>query len=96
MALVAGDADTPNTMANAIYNAIVAEFGAASGQLDADRKRGCAAMAAGIVAHIKSFGDIVIPSGVGGAGLQRADVGGTSDQPTLAPSSPVTVSGAID
>jgi len=92
MALLAGTAVTPNSMAKALYDATNAEFGVAVGDLDTDRRRMCEVFASAIVAHIKTHGDVIVTAS--DSGLQRDNTAGTPD--TLAPSAPVTLSGAID
>lgn len=90
MALTAGD-DTvaTNTMARSFYDALNSAFGSVTGDSDALRRDMCAAFASAICSHIKSFGDVVITTGM--SGLQEV-----SGNPTDAPPAPVTLTGAID
>lgn len=87
MALNAGDADTPDTLAKAIYDQLDSEFGAAgTDELDADRKKWCKAVAKGIVNHITGFGEAVITTSDGG--LQTSTTAGSE---TDAPGSEKTI-----
>ena len=88
--MVAGTSTVaPGTMARAIYDAIVAEFGAVTGQEDADRKRTCAAVAQGVVAHLASFADVRVKTT--DVALQRA--GGVD---TDGPAADRVLSGALE
>ncbi|HET6416668.1 MAG TPA: hypothetical protein VFG22_10275 [Polyangiales bacterium] len=92
MALLAGTATTPNSLAKAIYDATVVEFGTVAGDLDTDRQRMCKAIAVGIVNHIAVFADVRISTS--DAGLQRDNTGG--NPATLAPSTDVVLAGAVE
>ena len=92
MALLAGTYNTANSMAKSIYDAVVAEFGAVTGDLDTDRQRMANVIAAGVVAHIVAHADVRITTG--DSGLQRDGDGGATD--TLAPTVDVVLSGAVE
>jgi hypothetical protein len=79
------------SMAKAIYDSLNAEFGSLSGSDDDNRKRACAAIAKGVVDHIRNNADVIIKSTVGG--LQTSTGSGN---PTDPPSTKQTISSALD
>jgi len=92
MSMDAGDNTVqPNTMAKAIYDALTAEFGATTGDQDVDRKKGCAAIAAGVVAHLAGFADVRVTTSDGG--IQKTTTTGADTDP---PDSDVVLSGALE
>jgi hypothetical protein len=92
MALLAGTYSTPNSMAKAIYDAVVAEFGAVTGDLDTDRQRMAEVIASGVVSHIAAHADVRVTTS--DSGLQRDNTGG--NPATLAPTGDVVLSGAVE
>lgn len=90
MGMIAGTAGVDG-MADAIYDAIVAEYGAATGALETDRVKFCNLIASAVVGYIKTNADVVI--GTGDGGLQKTTTAGAATDP---PDSPVTIAGAVD
>gem|GEM_PF-4500937 len=78
-------------MAKAIYDALNSQIGTLTGSEDTGRKKICAAIASGVVSHIKANADVIVTTSNGG--LQRDP---SSGDPTDPPSSDQTLSGAVD
>jgi hypothetical protein len=80
------------TMGNAIADEMLALMDPApTGAAETKVRDGCIAIAKGIVEHLAANADVRITTGM--AGLQRDPASG---DPTLAPSAPVVLSGALE
>lgn len=80
------------TAGNLIADYLIAQMDAApSGTDETKMRNGCIAIARGLIEHIASSADVRITTS--NAGLQRDPASG---DPTLAPSAPVVLAGALE